>query len=70
LGILLDFLILSLGLIINEIFTGKKPEGSNFTLVSDVYPWLIDIDELVERCMRQNPNERPTISDILFEIML
>ena len=60
--------IFSLGLIINEIFTGKKPEGSNFTLVSDVYPWLIDIDELVERCMRQNPNERPTISDILFEI--
>ena len=60
--------IFSLGLIINEIFTGKKPEGSNFTLVSDVYPWLIAIDELVERCMRQNPKERPTISDILSEM--
>lgn len=60
--------IFSLGLIINEIFTGKKPEGSNFTLVSDVYPWLTDIDELVESCMRQNPNERPTISNILFKM--
>lgn len=60
--------IFSLGLIINEIFTGKKPEGSNFSLVSDKYPWLIAIDELVERCMRQNPKERPIISDILFEM--
>jgi non-specific serine/threonine protein kinase len=62
--------IFSLGLIINEIFTSKKPEGFNFVLISDVYPWLINIDKLVERCIRQNPEERPTIKEILIEIKL
>lgn len=62
--------VFSLGMIMNEIFTGKKPEGSNFTLISDVYPWLIDIDKLVGRCMRQNPEERPTIKEISLIIKL
>ena len=62
--------IFSLGLIINEIFTSKKPEGSKFTLISDIYPWLIDIDELVERCMRQNPSERPNIMEVSLELNL
>lgn len=62
--------IYSLGLIINEIFTNKKPEGSNFTLISDVYPWLINIDEIVERCMRQNPLERPSITEVLLDLNL
>lgn len=62
--------IFSLGLVINEIFTGNKPEGSNFTLISDIYPWLIDIDKLVERCMRQNPEERPTIVEVSLELSL
>ncbi|EFV00701.1 kinase domain protein [Pseudoramibacter alactolyticus ATCC 23263] len=62
--------IFSLGMIINEIFTGKKPGGSNFTLISDIYPWLMDIDKLVENCMKQNPNERPTIKEISLEIKL
>lgn len=60
--------IFSLGLIINEIFTSKKPEGSHFTLISDVYPWLIDIDELVKRCIRQNSIERPTIKEVSLEV--
>lgn len=62
--------IYSLGLIINEIFTNKKPEGLNFTLISDVYPWLINIDEIVERCMRQNPLERPSITEVLLDLNL
>ena len=62
--------IFSLGMIINEIFTGKKPEGFNFTLISDKYPWLIDIDKLLGRCMRHNPAERPTIKEISIEIKL
>ncbi len=62
--------IFSIGLIINEIFTSKKPEGSNFTLISDIYPWLIDIDKLVERCMRQNPEERPNIKEVSLELNL
>ena len=62
--------IFSLGLIINEIFTRKKPEGSMFALISDVYPWLIDIDGLVERCTRQNPAERPNIKEVSLELKL
>lgn len=62
--------IFSLGIIINEIFTGKKPEGTNFILISDLYPWLIDIDKLVEKCMRQNPEERITIDEVLLELKL
>lgn len=60
--------IFSLGLIINEIFTGKKPEGSNFTLIADIDPWLIKLDELVGECMKQNPIERPSIKEIILEI--
>lgn len=62
--------IFSLGLIINEIFTGKKPEGSNFNLISDVYPWLIGLDKIVDECMKQNPIERPTIKSIIIDINL
>lgn len=62
--------VFSLGIIVNEIFTNKKPEGVNFTLISDVFPWLIDVDKLVERCMRQNPVERPTIKEASLELKL
>lgn len=62
--------IFSLGLIMNEIFTRKKPEGSNFALISDIYPWLIDVDGLVERCTRQNPAERPNIKEVSLELKL
>lgn len=54
----------------NEIFTSKKPEGSNFDLISDIYPWLIDVDGLVERCTRQNPAERPNIKEVSLELKL
>ena len=62
--------IFSLGVMINEIFTNKKPEGSSYTLISDVYPWLIDIDKLVDRCLRQDPTERPTIKEASLELKL
>ena len=62
--------IYSLGLIINEIFTSSKPEGSNYTLISDIYPWLIDIDKVVEKCLEQNPIDRPSIKEVLLELKL
>ena len=62
--------IFSLGYIINEIFTHEKPDGTNYTLISDVYPWLVDLDELVERCIRNNPSERPTIKEVHLKIKL
>ena len=62
--------VFSLGIIVNEIFTNKKPEGSSYTLISDLYPWLIDIDKLVVRCLRQNPAERSTIKEASLELKL
>ena len=62
--------IFSLGYIINEIFTKEKPDGTNYTLISEVYPWLVDLDELVETCIRNNPSERPTIKEVYLKIKL
>lgn len=62
--------IYSLGLIINEIFTGEKLEGSDYTKVSDRYPWLIKIDELIDKCIKFIPNERPKIDVVLQELKL
>jgi len=50
--------IYSLGLIINELFTGTVPYGTNFTKISATtndYPYL---DALVERMLEQNPQSR------------
>lgn len=60
--------IFSLGLIINEIFTNEKPVGSNYTLISDIYPWLIELDQLVEKCIRNNCLQRPTIKEVILRI--
>lgn len=62
--------IYSLGCIINEIFTNENPLGTNFKIVSDIYPWLWKFDYLIERCMNQKPIERPTIEEIILELKL
>lgn len=48
----------ALGLILNELFTGEIPFGTNFKKINDVssnYPYL---DKLVERMLEQNPQSR------------
>ncbi|MBL1225236.1 serine/threonine-protein kinase [Enterococcus sp. BWR-S5] len=60
--------IYALGCIINELFTKENPLGTNFIEIADMYPWLGDLDRLVEQCMRQNPSERPTIEEVILEI--
>lgn len=62
--------IFSFGLIINEIFTSQKPEGFKFLLISDKYPWLIDLDKIVEKCLRQIPEERFTIDELYVELKI
>lgn len=62
--------IYALGCIINELFTKENPSGTNFIKVVDRFPWLNRIDDLVDRCMRQNPMERPGIEEVELEIQL
>lgn len=62
--------IYALGAIINELFTKEKPSGSKFLTISDVEPILSSLDNVVYRCMLQNPLERPLIDEILLELNL
>lgn len=62
--------IYALGAIINEMFTKQKPSGSRFTIISDSYPFLFPLDHIVERCLHQNPEERPSIDEVLTDIKL
>ncbi len=62
--------IYALGAVINELFTKQKPSGTKFVAVSDKYPYLYKLDDVVFRCLRQEPLERPSITSILHEIKL
>jgi len=62
--------IFALGSIINECFTQENPAGSLFKRISDVYPILSPLDELVYSMMKQNPLERPTINEVVLELKL
>lgn len=60
--------IYSLGLIFNEVFTGKNPSGSKFRLVSDDYPCLNKLDDLISEMTLYNPNHRPEIKTVIFRL--
>lgn len=62
--------IYAVGAIINEMFTKEKPAGSKFRTISEIEPVLSTLDDLIYRCMLQNPTERPTIDEILIELKL
>lgn len=60
--------IYSLGIIINELFTGKRLEGANFKLIVNKYPFLYKIDEIVEKCINFYPENRPAIDEIIYKM--
>ena len=62
--------VYAVGMVINEMFTRKKPTGSKYTKVADVFPALLSLDPLLDRCMLQNPPERPTINAVLAQLKL
>ena len=43
--------IYSLGLIINECFTGENPAGSDYQHIEQYYPYLFELDNLADRMM-------------------
>jgi serine/threonine protein kinase len=50
--------IFALGLILNEMFTGVVPHGTEYRLIATVAPGLAWLDPLVAAMLRQDPNER------------
>jgi len=55
--------IYSLGLILNEMFTGDVPQGAGYKTISSVSDDYAYLDGLVERMIQQNPNARPISID-------
>lgn len=50
--------IYALGLILNELYTKKVPIGSGYKLVSDVSNKYAFLDKIVEKMIKQNPENR------------
>lgn len=50
--------IYSLGLILNELFTGEIPQGTNFKKISDVTDEYSYLDEIANKMLEQNPLSR------------
>lgn len=61
--------IYALGLIFNEIFTKKIPFGNSYKKVSNVDVQYAFLDEVIDKMISQNPNDRfNCIDDIIYEI--
>jgi len=57
--------IYSLGLILNELFTGTIPLGTGYKTVESIAPELPYIDEVVASMIRQSPQDRPQSIDAI-----
>lgn len=57
--------IYSLGLILNELFTGQVPHGTDYITIEATAPAYGYLDDLVAEMLRQDPSSRPpTIAHI------
>ena len=52
--------IYALGLILNEMFTGKVANGTDFTQVHQVNEEYSYLDKLISEMIRQSPDQRPS----------
>jgi serine/threonine protein kinase len=57
--------IYALGLILNEIFTGQVPHGTNYKTIKGVAPEFEYLDELVSTMICQAPKDRPESIEVL-----
>lgn len=51
--------IYSLGLILNEMFTGEIPQGTSYKTIGSVSGEYAYLDDIVSEMLRQSPDERP-----------
>jgi len=52
--------IYALGLILNELFTGEVPHGTDYKSIASVVPQLGYLDSLVSEMLRQASSDRPS----------
>lgn len=57
--------IYALGLILNELFTGQIPGGTDFRTVSSVAPAFGYLDELIAGMLRQDSTKRPQSIEVV-----
>jgi len=56
--------VYALGLLLNEMFTGEIPLGTQFRKIEAAAPSFSYLDEVVEQMIRQDPAQRPSIADV------
>jgi serine/threonine protein kinase len=61
--------IYALGLILNELFTGSVPHGTEFRTIAQVSDTFAYLDQIVAQMLRQNPSERPASIAIVKDLL-
>ena len=57
--------VYALGLMLNEMFTGTVPHGTNYRTIADVDATYKFLDAIVEKMLQQEATQRPqTIADV------
>lgn len=57
--------IYALGLILNEMYTGEVPWGTNYKAITSVAPEYGYLDDIVSTMLRQSPQERPNSIEVV-----
>jgi serine/threonine protein kinase len=57
--------IFALGLMLNELFTGTVPQGTNYKTIGSVAPQYSYLDETVAAMIAQSPSERPASIEVV-----
>jgi len=61
--------VYALGLILNQMYTGEIPAGTQFRRVQSVAPSFSFVDELIEQMIRQDPAQRPSIAGVKQQLL-
>lgn len=61
--------IFAFGAIIHECFVKENPTGTNWTKISEKYPSLEGMDDLINDMMNQNEAKRPTIKEVKIRLI-
>lgn len=57
--------IYALGMMLNELFTGALPLGTDFKKIGSKFPQYEYLDEIVESMLKQTPEQRPNSIDVI-----
>jgi serine/threonine protein kinase len=61
--------IYALGLILNEMFSQRVPQGTSFRSIADVAADYGYLDDIVDLMLKQDPFSRPSIRDVKRELI-